>query len=216
MENRLVKEVTRTVRRRMPLNGVVRQLLSIASEQDTVHMAIRPFADQRNLLIHLCKFRTYGCNGPLDVCILVHTGSFVSEVPSIASPILESHITQVRSGTNHQLETTAMETAGLWCCTAGFIKNSCFRTFIQHDQRMRQVNAAIAHRCVDMQRLVDDDVLWHIEEIAICPHCSLQSRKPIGVDIDLSVQMLFYKLGMVPNASTERAEHDSLGSVFRI
>lgn len=66
---------------------------------------------------------------------------------------------------------------------------------------MGQIDLAIPHRCMQMDRFFDSDVSGNVDEVPIAPHGRLQGSKPIAFRTDQAVQILFDQRRVVSGAA---------------
>ena len=88
------------------------------------------------------------------------------KVPNFVAPVLQIDESQVGSVANDQFDSTAMESLIAFTQGSGFSQHSCFRTFIDDNERMSKIRSSIAQQTLDMNRLFDDDVAWHVKDRA--------------------------------------------------
>ena len=97
-----IKQVTTRVRSIMSLLRVVRDQLFFAGKSDPIHFGSGTLAIKEHFLMDMSQFGTNRTCGPLQRRTGFDSSRLMSKVPDLVVPVLNLHITEIRSSRQQQ------------------------------------------------------------------------------------------------------------------
>src|SRR5262245_20267238 len=91
LQRALIKKITAAFRRRVMLQRVIRDVLLTFGEQHTVHLALRPAADQLHVLVDFRHAAADRGDRPLDRGIASYNRLLMGKVPHAVAPVLQGY-----------------------------------------------------------------------------------------------------------------------------